>query len=367
MSAPEALRQAVMPRSAAIARSHAASSISVSTCGPLLSVVPLPLMGVVCSWLECVDLLRLFRVNRTFVAIHHRPSRTSPASSSSSSPSSYEKSEWVAVAWSHSRQRINANHDCLFVEQVKAARTAQHSDFASRWAPVFPDIDESEQPAHLCRLSLAATPYLRHLRILHNTRRYGHMADMADTLDMLPTLHTLVLYAEADDCTDLERLFIPLREVLARHPRLHAFQCDGCADISLSDILAIGSHPALAHISVSGDLHSDNEAEEIQVQEVQLDFSSCPEQEDMERSMWLWFEWDRDDYVDAERAAFSRRPCAGCTSSSVTARLGLLRHVQEKCIADNDEFELSGGGAQIARLIGELEQSEAACSSEELS
>ena len=306
-----------------IAQSHTDSSLSVTTCGPLAGV-PLPLISVVCSWLACVDLLT--SASTALVALHHRlPDKTPSSSASSSSHASANQSNWVAAAWYHACLSIEATFIKLHVKQFKRARRRK-SDAAFRWAQLFPDTDD--QPARLCRLILAATPHLRHLRIHLDTQAFGHMPDMADTLDMTPAIHSLVLSAEADDCTGQKQLYIPLPEVLKRHPRLHALHCDGSAtgslDLSVSDILAIGTHPALAHIDVSGTLHYWT------MSQTDLMFSH-PRQTDM-------------------RLPNQTTPelCPGCTSTSTNARHYLLRHVQE-CMGDeeqNDEFMHSDFGMQ---------------------
>ena len=321
-STSTSLRQTLMPRSVAI--SHSVSS-STSLSDTLLFRIPLPLLGVVGSWLECVDLLRLFRANSSLVAAHHRK----PLSSSESSTfTSSSRSDWLAAAWSHAQLTISVTSNDLrrCLSQLPA-----RSDLAILYPlPIlFPGIDINDQPAHLCRLVLAATPHLRHLLIHVDTSIYGHMAHMADTLDMTPALHSLKLSAQANDCTDLDQLYIPMPDVLMRHPRLHTLHCYGAVDFSLRDLLAIGSHSALVHIVVSGDINRGERGE------AELSFKH----------------WER--YC---------KPCTDCTSSSVTARLEMLRYVQEECIEAHRKFKRSEEGQKIRQLIDELEQSEAASS-----
>ena len=225
-------------------------------------------------------------------------------------------SNWVATAWSCAHLTVTINNDTFYVKRPK--QPSNHLLLEPYFTPLFPDMNHHQMAAHFCRVVLAATPHLRHLLIhsdTSDTRSYGHMADLADTLDMLPALHSLVLRGEADeeDCPYLDRLFIPVSEVLTRHPRLHALRCYGAVDISMSDLLAIASHSGLAHIDVSGDLHNRDVEQDI----ITLK-SPCSDPRDMTQ----WFgEW-QDENVG--RGGDGRPWCGGCTSSSVTARLALL-------------------------------------------
>lgn len=323
-SSPTVLRQAVMPHTVAIAQSCdvASLSLSLSTCGSLFSRVPLPFVAATCRWLHHVDLLNLFRVNRTLVAVHHhthiqqQPTNKSIESSSSSpspTPPSSFSFDWVASAWYHISLRLDSTRE-----------------------RAFPDIEESDQPAHFFRLVLAATPHLRHLTLHADTYTCSHMADMADTLDMLPALRSLEVSSEADDCTNHVESYIPLPAVLARHPRLHTLQCTGYLELSVHDIVAIGSHPSLAHINVLGVLH-------------------CPE---LQNGDDIEIQYDTRSTEDKVRAKVSNRPCTGCVSdSSVSARLGLLRHVQQTCIKHDraGQYKHSPTEDEILKVIAALE------------
>ena len=320
------MRSTAMPQSTSIAQRYDARLMLLSACGPLLSRIPLPLVAAACRWLDCVDLLVLFRASSAFVALHHCPLRISSSSSSN-------WTEWVSSAWRDVRLHIG---------------TTQYS----RWNPRkhFLDIPVGDRPTQLCHLVLAATPHLRHLRIHTHSRDFGHMAQMADVLDLLPVLHTLVVSAEADDCTDQDKMYIPLPLVLARHPRLHALQCTGHVDFSWPDLRAIAAHPELSHIHVSGCMHYAKDVRDpIEFQQSELE----------EMSLWFDGDWGRG---MEEYANFSREPCGGCTSSSVAARLDLLRHVQAEyaqCARHCEGDETVDANNDIRKLIDELEMSEA--------
>ena len=52
-----------------------------------------------------------------------------------------------------------------------------------------------------------------------------------------------------------------------------------------------------------------------------------------------------------ENEGFSSRPCAGCTSSSLTPRLRLMRLVQQECNVMYRIFDDSDSGIEVMRLI----------------
>ena len=223
----------------------------------------------------------------------------------------------------------------MYVEQSKQPRLSEPS-VGPRQTYLFPNLDRHQQPARICRLVLAATPHLRHLGIHLDTYAFGYMADMVDTLDMTPALHSLTLSAAADDCTGQKQLYVPMPKVLARHPRLHGLHCVGHVVLSVQDILAIGLHPALAHITVSGDLHCDDG------DQVECEFNPCQ--------------------LDNE-VLFGGRcivVCDGCTSNSVAARLAVLRHLHETHIEEDHSgrFARSDGSVQLRKLIEQLETDE---------
>ena len=202
--------------------------------------------------------------------------------------------------------------------------------------PSFPDVAPVNQSAHLCRLILAATPHLRHLRIHLGTYALSPMKHMAETLDTTPALQTLTLSAQADDFPHGEKLYNLLPAVLSRHPRLHAIRCFGAMVVFFDDIMAIGSHPSLAHIDLAGDLYYNDRGR------TPLKFSH-PKPEDT-----------------AASSEQLQRLCAHCALSSAIARLALLRHVRQQCVeADGQFFESSGSNVDIGTLIDELERSEA--------
>ena len=324
MSSLLALRMAVMPRSMSIAQSHSDVSFPVGS----LSRLPLPLLGVVCGWLTCVDLLNLFRANRVLVAAHHLQPLQHPQVASSVSASQWL--DWVSCAWRHA-------HLSAPLTESSPERTApfSHCEWCGR-------------PSTWCRLALLATPYLRHLSLwTHVDRSQPVLADLADVLDLLPRLSTLEVTGTSDDCTNTEQLYIPLRLVLARHPRLHALRCCGNVDLSHLDLLAIAAHPALAHLTIGANLHV-HEEERYPVS-VELSF---PEYED---DIEGWFLDKADWHDDDEPGSHTSCTAHFCSlSSSVSARAGLLRHVKMCWIAEHGT-RCPRWTAEIDKQIGGLE------------
>ncbi len=171
---------------------------------------------------------------------------------------------------------------------------------------LFPDLEVEEAAVHKGHPLLSVTPHLQHLEIHENGRDVTFLTGVDDVLDLVPSLHTLALTAEADDCTDQEELFIPLPSVLARHLLLHSIQCTGEVDMSVADVLAIASHPRMGHIELEGILHEGDEVDRSDL----IDFNSSR----VERE-------EEGEEEEEEREEGYRKPPPECSGDGVTARL----------------------------------------------
>ena len=175
-----------------------------------------------------------------------------------------------------------------------------------------------------------------------NTRSYGYMADMAETLDMLPALHLLTLAGEADQYGSRAAVHSNARG---------AVQTSSSARISVPGQGRLVIERPIRHrltpitrthrrVGRAALRRGDDEGP------IDLE-SACSNPHDMSQ----WFgEW-QDKSVGV---AGSLRWCGGCTSSSVTARLALLQFVRESCIRDYRDFDESDIWCEIRELLRNL-------------
>ena len=182
---------------------------------------------------------------------------------------------------------------------------------------------------HWAHLIVSATLHLQHLCLHQDTRSFGHLTGLDDILDLLPSLRSLQLSAEADDCTDQVELFIPLPSILARHPLLHAIRIDSShrVDLSIANVVAMASHPALSHIVLRGDLHIWEDEGSVDLRCFNSDRLGVDE--DAEDGEW-------DDEAQEFRLP---RICRGCPATvGWTARTSLLPYVREQ-VTEEWEWE----------------------------
>lgn len=340
-SSSSSSRIPLIPRSIAIAQSFSTTSSSPLALffhqPPFDRLLP-PLLGLACTWLTAKDLLTLFRVSRGFLSAHHHQ-HTSPPSSSSST-SSVSSWSWVHTAWSQARLCADINSRPLY-GPPKGSRNCR-----------FPGIDEDDQPSHLCRLILSATPQLRHLYLHLNTRKYPQQSSMPDVLDLVPHLLSVDVSCEATDCTDHVELWLPLPATLQRHPLLHSLRCyggNGELDMSAADILAIASHPALCHIYIESAVFHYPEGDEERHDFEDIRFNSDR------------VEGEEEEEEERDEEGRPLPPCTRCSSAvSVTARLSLLQHFVE-CLMEGSTVESRGPKlrrtiADMRKLISQLKQ-----------
>jgi len=300
----------------------------------IINDLPSETLGLSCSWLTCNELLKFFRLDRALVQAHRQPQQSSSTSSSSS---------WVSIAWLNAQLALKLTGDTLMTEVPNDSKNARERHYPT-WKPLFPDIDDEKHPEHFSRLALSATPNLRHLKILLNTRSYHYQPGMVDVLNLVPNLRSLILAGEADDCTDQFQLYIPLPAVLSNHPLLHSFECndttDGAIDLCIGDILAIASHPGLVHIKVKGMLHCQY-------------LPGISEDDDGE-DIFFKFDSEPDRSIQLEEEYKNYISCASCSTNSVTARLSLMRYLQTTVSEEGMEVPAASVEA-IQNLIKQLE------------
>ena len=334
------------PHSIAIAQAFSTSTTTPPSTSPLVSqfgrLPPPPLLGLTCTWLTATDLLTFFRTSRALVAAHHHR-HIPPTSSSTSAASNWS---WVRAAWSHAR---------LFIPLTQHSLSDQHDVYSM--ALRFPELSLGQQPSHMCRLVLSATPQLTSLRLYLHVGRYGHQPAMPDVLDLVPHLRALEVSCESDDDTGQATLWVALPATLARHPLLHSLRCgalNGSCDMSAADVLAIASHRSLAHMDLSkvtfhhlyyqrGDKGLDPPNSEG------LDFVSDAVEED---------EGEAEGEEEVDEGWLGPPLCRGCTAAdTVTARLRLLRclvRTLKESLRQEEEEDESDSPREPPRVLTDM-------------